>query len=232
MRFYSSGCAWKKEQRLDSWILNSLQVHIQQDIIVLWPLKVYQLEIFWENEFLIYDINNVTHQSVWEYFIIYGVCTCLFLSSPGQESKHIISLNFRERRLKWGFCVSSAASWTLHGWVVTAALHFLKRHRLVHPTWIFPGACQQERCCWSWLHPQSLLPTWIILERAGSLCTHSTSLATAEIQNDPVEEIFQHYCNQVSFEFPSQSCCTWDGKQYQIACPWESRKCNTANIYT
>lgn len=130
MRLYSSGCAWKKEQRLDSWILNSLQVHIQQDIIVLWPLKVYQLEIFWENEFLIYDVNNMTHQSVWEYFIIHGVCTCLFLSSPRQESKHIISLNFRERRLKWEFCVSSAASWTLHGWVVMAALHFLKRHRV------------------------------------------------------------------------------------------------------
>lgn len=71
----------EKEQRLDSLILNSLQVHIQQDIIVLWPWKV---EIFWENEFLIYDINNVTPQSVWEYFIIHWVCTCLFfiLSQP------------------------------------------------------------------------------------------------------------------------------------------------------
>lgn len=64
MRQCSSGCAWKKEQRLESLILNSLQVHIQQDIIVLWPLKVYQLEIFSENEFQIYGINNVTHQSV------------------------------------------------------------------------------------------------------------------------------------------------------------------------
>lgn len=45
-RPYSSGYAWKEEQRLDYLILNSLQVHIQQDIIVLCPLKVYQLEIF------------------------------------------------------------------------------------------------------------------------------------------------------------------------------------------
>lgn len=84
-------------------------MHIQQDIIVLWPLKVYQREIFWENECLIYDINDVTHQSVWEYFIIHRVCTCLFLSSPSQESKHIISLNFRERRLKWGFLCSKCS---------------------------------------------------------------------------------------------------------------------------
>lgn len=114
-------------------------MRIQQDIIVLWPWKVCQLEIFWENEFLIYDINNVTPppspQSVWEYFIIHRVCTCLFLSFPSQESEHIISLNFRERRLKWSFCVPSASSWTLHGWVVMAALDFLKRHRLCAPYW-------------------------------------------------------------------------------------------------
>lgn len=159
MRQYSPGHAWKKEQRLDYLILNSLQVHIQQDIIFLWPLKAYQLEIFWKNEFLIYDINNVTHNSVWEYFIIHGVCACFLLSSPSQDSKYMISLNFRERRLrlKW-FLPSSGARCTCIGSYGTPWLPKQMQIQILCILLYFPAPCQQDCWCWSWLCSWSFVP--------------------------------------------------------------------------